>query len=121
MFTIRRYVKPEKKLWARKLRKNQTVCERIVWEKIKGKRTGYKFRRQAIILGYIADFYCPSKRLVIEIDGSSHDEKQEYDAHRDKVMGEVGIKVLRFKNEDVLYRLVNIMDILYLALNKQWF
>jgi very-short-patch-repair endonuclease len=70
---------------------------------LKDKRLGYKFRRQHSVGGYILDFYCKEKKLVVEIDGEIHrtKENREYDDVRDKFFKELGYKVLRFPNKQV--------------------
>ena len=68
---------------------------------LKNSQLGYKFRRQHSIGGYIADFYCPSKKLVIEIDGPQHLKNKEYDEIRTEYFEGLGIKVIRFTNEEV--------------------
>jgi len=72
---------------------------------------GLKFRRQHSIGGFIVDFYCPEKRLAIELDGDVHEEKKQatYDKARQKTIEALGIKVLRFTNEDVIQ---NVEDVL---------
>ncbi len=84
----------------RKLRNSATPQEVILWSRLKNKGLGYKFRRQHSIGKYIVDFYCPEKRLVIEIDGSQH-INSEYDAKRDQYLKDLGFKVLRFWDNDV--------------------
>lgn len=89
---------------ARELRKNATRAEIILWEELRNRKFyAFKFRRQHPIRGFIADFYCNELKLVIEVDGEVHDgECQiEYDKERTFELGELGIKVLRFKNEEV--------------------
>jgi very-short-patch-repair endonuclease len=87
----------------RDLRNNVTPQEIILWAQLKNSKIGYKFRRQHGIGGYIADFYCPEKKLVIEIDGSQHFTKdgQEYDENRTQSFDVLGIKVIRFTNADI--------------------
>lgn len=87
----------------RELRKRSTVQEKKLWEELKNKKLGCKFRRQHSIGGYVADFYCAEKRLVIEIDGSYHDtvEYKEYDKVRDTFLHSLNHKILRFKNEEI--------------------
>lgn len=86
---------------ARKLRKNSTPGEIELWKLVKNKRVlGYQFRRQRPINNYIVDFYCKELRLAIEIDGSSHDHKVEYDQKRQSIIEELGISFLRFSEED---------------------
>ena len=87
----------EKTLLAREMRENPTKTEATLWEHLRLKRMGVKFRQQAPMLGYITDFYCPSARLVVEVDGESHLDRKAYDAFRDRVMTEHGLKVLRFE------------------------
>lgn len=87
----------------RELRQNQTKTEEILWWYLRGQKLGVKFKRQHSIGGYILDFYCPEKKLIIELDGEIHNTKEtrEYDAVRNKYFIELGYKVLRFKNEEV--------------------
>mgnify|MGYP003290397522 CR=1 FL=1 len=80
-----------------------TEAESIVWELVRANRLGVKFRRQQLIGEYIVDFYCLSHKLVIEIDGSVHDNptQQSHDRQRDAWMTKNGYTVLRFTNEQV--------------------
>jgi len=96
---------------ARELRRNLTDSEKVLWEQLRNRRlSGYKFLRQHPIVYkadykglnyFIADFYCDSKKTVIELDGSIHDEKEEYDQFRDEEMKLLGLHVLRLKNEEL--------------------
>jgi very-short-patch-repair endonuclease len=93
---------------ARKNRSNPTTAESILWEELRGKRfKGLKFRRQHPIGKYIVDFYCPSECLVIEIDGSVHnDENQkEYDHLREREIQGQDLRLKRFSNYEVENRL----------------
>ncbi len=83
------------------LRKDTTLQEYKLWYFLKGKNLGVKFRRQHGIGPYIADFYCKEKNLIIELDGSQHQENKEYDRERDNYIKTLGIKVLRFWNNEV--------------------
>jgi len=88
----------------KELRKNQTPQERKLWWYLKDRRLlGLKFKRQHSIGGYILDFYCAEKRLIIEVDGEIHskDENKEYDKIRDKYFEELDYKILRFKNNQI--------------------
>jgi very-short-patch-repair endonuclease len=88
----------------KELRNGATEAERHLWRFLKGGHLqGRKFRRQHSIGWYIADFYCPSERLVIELDGDSHytDEAQEYDAQRTLYLNRLGITILRYTNHQV--------------------
>jgi len=85
-------------------RKNMTPAEMALWQQIRGKQLGVKFLRQYIIVDYIVDFFCPSKQLVIEVDGKYHyaEDNKEFDNIRDNYLTQQGYKVLRFVNEQVL-------------------
>ena len=66
--------------FARRLRREMTPAERLMWEQLRDRRlAGLKFRRQQIIEGFIVDFYCDSARLVVEIDGGQHSEPQQHE------------------------------------------
>jgi len=86
---------------ARKLRNNSTLAEVLLWQQIKGKKLGYDFDRQKPIGNYIVDFFCRELMLVIEIDGSSHDYKSDYDLKRQRNLEAKGITVIRFDDLDV--------------------
>ena len=88
---------------------NQTEAEKIVWKKILShKKTGYKFTRQKPIYRFILDFYCSQLNLAIEIDGSSHKNKINYDQERDEFLRQIGIKTIRFTNDEVLRDIENV-------------
>jgi very-short-patch-repair endonuclease len=94
---------PYKLQRAREMRQSPTFTEAIMWKHLRARRLGrLKFRRQAIILGWIVDFYCPERKLVVEIDGNGHDPHA--DSRRDTVMRDKGLTVLRFTNDDVILR-----------------
>ena len=96
----------------RELRKNQTETEKIVWDKLRNRRfLNLKFRRQYGIGNYIADFYCSSLKLVIELDGGQHftEEGLEYDKIREEFMKSLGIKTLRFNNNEVLNNIEEVL------------
>ena len=95
------------------LRKNMTKAEIVLWSKLKGKQlNGLKFRRQCGINNYVVDFYCPELKLAIEIDGDVHayNSRIVYDEKRQKEIEALGIKVLRYTNNDVIQ---NIEGVLY--------
>lgn len=101
----------EKHDLAKQLRREMTGPERLVWERVRANRVcGLRFRRQQVIDGYIADFYCHSKSLVVEIDGPIHEAQREYDSHRDRVFRERGFVVLRFRNVEVLRDLDSVIQ-----------
>lgn len=90
--------------FAKKLRKNMTLSEVLLWQELKGKQMlGYDFDRQRPIDNYIVDFYCKDLHLAIEIDGESHthEEVAEKDKIRQKRLEELGVRFLRFDDLDV--------------------
>jgi len=96
---------------ARNLRKNSTLSEVLLWERIKGRQvSGYKFRRQTAILKYIVDFYCKELKFAIEIDGLSHDYKMDYDATRQKILENAGITILRFNDLEIKKDIQNVLQ-----------
>src|SRR5829696_8924846 len=92
----------EKLQRARELRRDMTSAEQILWQELRANKLGIHFRRQQIIAGFIVDFYCHKLALVIEVDGDIHDRQQEDDARREDVMREMGLKIVRFKNDHVI-------------------
>ncbi|GEM_PF-74297 len=103
------------------LRNNLTFPEQILWSVIKGKQLGVKFRRQQSIGNYVVDFYCPEKRLVIELDGDSHFEDKDSqikDQRRDAELKDMGIQVLRFTNKDVHESLEGVVDQVETCIHK---
>ena len=89
---------------AKELRKNQTPAEKKIWDVLGAKRMlGLHFRRQHPIDWYIADFYCHTIRLVIEVDGPIHEEieRSEYDLNREAQLDRYDIQVIRFANQQV--------------------
>jgi very-short-patch-repair endonuclease len=88
--------------FAKQNRRAGVLSEALLWLEIKnGKLCGLDFDRQRIIGNYIVDFYCPIRRAVIEIDGDSHDEKNEYDKERDKCLANLGLKVIHIHDHEV--------------------
>lgn len=105
---------PELKERARELRKAGNLSEVLFWNQVKNKQfKEYDFDRQKIIGNYIVDFYCGNCNVVIEIDGSSHDDKQEYDANRDAYLESLGLTVIHIPVEDILRNLETTMKWLY--------
>lgn len=88
-----------------------TVLESLVWTELRGRKLdGYKFRRQAPIGPYIADFYCPAATLVVEIDGPVHDERPVRDEHRTRYLEARGIRVLRFRADEARLRMEDVKE-----------
>ncbi|WP_320019573.1 endonuclease domain-containing protein [Labilibaculum manganireducens] len=96
---------PEIHSRAKELRRNMTESEKLLWTEIRNRKlNGLKFRRQHPINIFIADFYCHEIKLVIELDGNIHDyeENKEYDEGRTAELEYLGVKVIRFTNEEVM-------------------
>lgn len=85
---------------------NLTKSEALFWNIVlKQNKTWYRFLRQKIINSFILDFYCSKLKLAIEIDGWYHQNQEAYDRYRTEVLGDCGIKVIRYTNDDIQYRL----------------
>lgn len=93
-------------------KKNSTQAESILWENLRNKNIKYKFRRQHIIDIFIADFVCLEKKLIIEVDGGYHNtlEQREVDELRTQILNEIGFKVIRFTNEQVIGDIDNVIN-----------
>lgn len=83
------------------LRKNMTMAESLLWDELRNKKIGFKFRRQHSIGIYIIDFYCVEKKLIIEIDGKIHLKNYFYDKERDNYLISLGASIIRIKNEEI--------------------
>lgn len=93
-------------------RKEATMAEEILWDKLRSKKEGYKFRRQHIIGNFITDFVCIKKGLVIEVDGTYHQlpEMMISDEERTKALNKLGFEVIRFTNDEITYELEKSLD-----------
>jgi len=91
--------------FASRLRSNMTLPEKKLWEYLKNKPHGFRFRRQHPIGRYVLDFYCHKKRISIEIDGKNHNQLDQIanDVERTGYLNLLGINEIRFKNEEVLH------------------
>jgi len=95
-------VEDGKAIRAKELRREMTPAEQQLWPMLRGNRLGgFHFRRQQVIDGFIADFYCHAAGLVVEVDGPVHDAQPEYDADRDRAFAARGLTILRVRNADV--------------------
>ena len=99
---IRDKAKPWKEAVARKMAKNQTHPEQVLWERLKDKQLGVWVYKQKIALGYILDFWCPCAGIAIEVDGPQHKSNKPYDRKRDAVLMAKGIVTMRFPTDSVL-------------------
>jgi len=99
--------------YGRELRKEATEAEKLLWTELRNtKLNGLKFRRQHPIDKFIVDFYCHEKKLVTELDGNIHDEKvnKEYDEARSAMLAGLNVIVLRFRNEEVINNMKNVLE-----------
>ena len=111
---------PDLKEFAREMRNNSTKGEVKFWcELLRKRNSGYQFYRQKILLNYIVDFYCAKLKLVIEIDGTSHLEKTEYDKTKNKVLESLGLKVVRYNDLNVLNNFQLIENDFYKLINER--
>ena len=97
---IRRRLPKEE--FARLLRKNPTPAERALWGYLRKRPFGLVFNRQEVIGKWVADFYCESLKLVIEVDGQGHQHTKQKDFDREEAMAALGITTVRFSNEEIL-------------------
>jgi very-short-patch-repair endonuclease len=103
------------------MRNNPTEPEKRLWRSLSNSQLGYKIRRQAVIDGFIVDFLCPAKALVIEIDGDTHDV--EADRRRDALLSSRGYRTIRFTNEDVMTNIGGVLEFIakiLAALPDRW-
>ena len=97
--------------FAKRLRTDMTAAEARLWYHLRAKRlSGVKFRRQAVIGPFIADFTCRAAMLVIEIDGDTHGSTAEYDTERTVYLEQQGWHVIRFTNTDVMHNLEAVLS-----------
>ncbi len=100
----------EKQQLARQMRREMMPAERALWQHLRaGRLNGLHFRRQQVIGGFIADFFCHSAKLVVEIDGGIHKDQREYDAERDRILAAHGLRILRFTNAEVRTNLPRVL------------
>jgi very-short-patch-repair endonuclease len=108
----RHRIHPTILMHAREMRHPQTPAEATLWQALRNRKVGFKFRRQHPIYRFIIDFYCAKAKLLIEVDGGSHLEQnqKEYDQARTEYLEELGYKVIRFTNNDVRYNINAVTD-----------
>ncbi len=98
---------------ARELRRDQAPAEAVLWRELRARRlAGFKFRRQNIIGGFVADFYCAECKLVVELDGETHVGIEDADQDRQSTLEQRGLKVLRFWNTEVYENLDGVLKVI---------
>lgn len=103
---------------AKALRRGQTDAEKRLWSRLRAAQLGVKFRRQHPLDGYITDFCCVERSLIIELDGGQHIEGHRYDEWRTLALEALGFRVIRFWNDDVLLRADDVVGAIVHALNE---
>lgn len=101
------------KEYSRRLRKEMTAAEKLLWSKLRGKQLkGFQVYRQKPIGRFVVDFYCPKANLVIELDGGQHysDEMRTRDGLRDGYLERLGLRVLRFSDREVFEELTAVLE-----------
>jgi very-short-patch-repair endonuclease len=96
---------------AKELRREMTPAEKILWKQVKAnKLNGLHFRRQQIVHGYFADFYCHQHELIVELDGGIHRFQKEYDAEREEYLISLGFRIIRFTNDEITKNLKGVLQ-----------
>ena len=108
--------------FSRQLRKDQTKAEALLWERLRNRKLkGYKFRRQhPINNSYVVDFYCASRNLIIEVDGSIHDieEIKEKDKIREEFLTKWNYRIVRIKNNEIYVDIESVLERILIELEK---
>ena len=111
--------KPRNTSRAKELRNNATTAERALWTYLSQRqRCGYQFSRQMPVGPYFADFLCREAGLIVEVDGFSHEARQDYDAGRDTFLKQQGFSIVRFTNDDVRDNLEGVVAAIDIALGE---
>ena len=106
---------------ARQLRRETTPAERLLWNALRNDSfAGLKFRRQHPVGCYVADFCCMQEKLIIELDGDSHDFSEQKDKDRTAALNQEGYRVIRFSNMDVFDNLDGVLMMIARTLNIDW-
>ncbi len=106
---------------ARRLRKDSTDAERLLWSRLRSGRLGGKFRRQEPIGDYIVDFVNIEAGLIVELDGSQHINNKEYDRQRSDYLKSLGFRVIRFSDRDLLLNIEGVLSVIWGILNEDGF
>lgn len=103
------------KAFANDNKRGMTTAEQLLWEELRGKKLGVKFRRQHPIFDYIADFVCLERKLIIEVDGGYHNLPEQFldDDSRTRNIQAMGFRVIRLTNEEVMFDMDNVVDRIY--------
>jgi very-short-patch-repair endonuclease len=109
---MRVYHLTELKSRRRDLRQRSTKAEKMLWERLRNNKVGVKFRRQFSISGYVVDFYCPEKRLIVELLGNVHksENAKKYDKYRKRYLESFQMTILEFWNDEVEKNVGEVLD-----------
>jgi very-short-patch-repair endonuclease len=110
---------PLVELRARQLRSRLTPSEAQLWEQIRRRQLGVQFRRQVPIGGFIVDFLAPKERLILEVDGPYHQQRQRADARRDRKLARLGYRILRLEAELVLRQMPGVLKRILAAVKRE--
>lgn len=109
---------PETRAKAKQLRTNMTAQEQRLWAILRAGQLGVKFQRQVVLPPYVADFASRSERLIIEVDGDTHAERETRDAARTSALEARGYRVLRFANSEVMDNIEGVARAILIALGR---
>jgi very-short-patch-repair endonuclease len=110
---------PKLKQYSRELRKNSTFSERVLWKYLRcGQLQGYRFLRQKPIDEFIVDFFCKRLKLIIEIDGITHLDKEKYDKSREDKLKKLGFHVFRIDGNYVLQNIMGTLELILQYIDK---
>ena len=105
---------------ARRLRRNQTLAEKALWALVRNRRLGgFRFLRQVAIDRYFADFVCEAAKVIVELDGPAHDDREDYDTRRTEILELFGYIVVRFRNERVIADVGGVADDILAVLRSE--
>jgi very-short-patch-repair endonuclease len=103
---------------AKELRREMTPAEKLLWQEVRAKKLGVRFRRQQVIQGFIVDFYCHRAGLVVEVDRDIHDLQKEEDEPREKVLSALGLRIVRFRNDEITKNLSTVVEKIKAAISS---
>jgi very-short-patch-repair endonuclease len=106
-------INPTKQERPKQLRWEMTSEEKKLWFYLRNNQlNGLQFRKQQVINGFIADFYCHSAGAVVEVDGKIHEQQKEYDARRDQIFSARGLRVIRIRNEEIINDIYHVLKLI---------